>query len=308
MNYLHLIRYKNLLLIAFMQILFRYGYLALQNIPLALNDWQYGCLIFATLCIAAGGFVVNDIMDQETDAENKPHRTIVGKRITETRAYNLYFALNFLGVVIGFYLANQIEKPNFAVVFIGVSALLYLYATSFKQSLLIGNIIVAILLSLSVIIVGIFDLYPVINQENKVQMGILFAILLDYALFAFIINLIREIIKDLEDVEGDYNSGMNTLPIAIGIPKTTKLVMSICLLSIIMLLWYIDNHLMSNKLYFATIYSLLFVVSPLLFVTIKLWNANKKNQFSLMSLMLKWTIFFGILSILVINLNIKHNA
>jgi 4-hydroxybenzoate polyprenyltransferase len=308
MYYLNLIRYKNLLLIVFMQLLFRYGYLALQNIPLALNDWQYCCLIFATICIAAGGFVINDIMDQNTDAENKPHRIIIGKKITETHAYNLYFGLNITGVAIGFYLANHIEKPNFAVLFIGVSALLYLYASSFKQSLLIGNIIVAFLLSLSVIIVGVFDLYPVITIENKMQMGLLFSILLDYALFAFIINFIREIVKDLEDVKGDYSNGMNTLPIAIGISKTTKIVMSICLLSVVILLWYIDNHLMNNKLYFATIYCLLFIVSPLVFVTIKLWNANTKNQFSLMSLMLKWTIFFGILSILVINLNIKHNA
>ena len=115
-------------------------------------------------------------------------------------------------------------KPGFASIFILIAATLYFYATSLKQMMLIGNIIVALLLSFSVIIIGVFDLFPATNAENQHKWRVLFSILLDYALFAFMINFIREIVKDLEDVNGDYNQGMNTLPIALGISRTSKIV------------------------------------------------------------------------------------
>ena len=86
MNYLKLIRYQNLLMLALMQLIFRYGFLELQNIPLALADWQYCMLVLATVCIAAGGYIINNIFDVETDTENKPENVIVGKFISETKA------------------------------------------------------------------------------------------------------------------------------------------------------------------------------------------------------------------------------
>ncbi|HRA72849.1 MAG TPA: geranylgeranylglycerol-phosphate geranylgeranyltransferase, partial [Flavobacterium sp.] len=193
MNYLKLIRYQNLLMLALMQLIFRYGFLELQNIPLALADWQYGILVLATVCIAAGGYIINNIFDVQTDTENKPENVIVGKFISETKAYNLYIGFTVIGVAMGFYLSNVIEKPSFASIFIVIAATLYFYATSLKQSLLIGNFIVALLLSFSVIIIGIFDLFPITDEENRPVMGLLFSILLDYAIFAFIINFIREI-------------------------------------------------------------------------------------------------------------------
>ena len=139
-HFLKLIRYQNLLLLAFMQLLLRYGFLKLQNVPLSLADWQYGLLIASTILIAAAGYVINDIFDQGTDAVNKPKQVIVGKNISEGSAYNIYVALNIAGVGIGFYLTNVIQKPSFAAIFIVVAATLYLYATSLKQMLLIGNL------------------------------------------------------------------------------------------------------------------------------------------------------------------------
>ena len=84
MKYLNLIRYQNLLMLAFMQLIFRYGYFKFQNIPLALADWQYGLLVLSTVLIAAGGYVINNIFDQNTDNENKPQNVIVGKTVSET--------------------------------------------------------------------------------------------------------------------------------------------------------------------------------------------------------------------------------
>ena len=306
MNFLKLIRYPNLLMLAFMQLIFRYGFLKLQNIPLALNDWQYGLLVLSTVLIAAGGYVINNIFDQDTDNDNKPNNVIVGKSISETNAYSIYVALNISGVSIGFYLSNVIAKPGFAALFILIAATLYFYAINWKQMLLIGNFIVALLLSFSVIIIGIFDLFPVVNQSNQPLMANLFSILIDYAVFAFMINFIREIVKDLEDVNGDYNQGMRTLPITLGISRTAKVVSILSFIPVCAILLYINNYLM--PLLFVTIYMLLFVVGPLLYFSIKIWSASSQKEFHVLSLLLKWILLFGILSILVISLNMKYNA
>lgn len=289
-----------------MQLIFRYGFLKLQNIPLALNDWQYGLLVLSTVLIAAGGYVINNIFDQDTDNDNKPNNVIVGKSISETNAYSIYVALNISGVSIGFYLSNVIAKPGFAALFILIAATLYFYAINWKQMLLIGNFIVALLLSFSVIIIGIFDLFPVVNQSNQPLMANLFSILIDYAVFAFMINFIREIVKDLEDVNGDYNQGMRTLPIILGISRTAKVVSILSFIPVGAILLYINNYLM--PLLFVTIYMLLFVVGPLLYFSIKIWSASSQKEFHVLSLLLKWILLFGILSILVISLNMKYNA
>lgn len=293
-------------MLAFMQLIFRYVFFKFQNIPLALADWQYGLLVLSTILIAAGGYVINNIFDQNTDTINKPNTVIIGKTISETNAYNLYIGLTVAGVAIGFYLSNVILKPGFASIFILIAATLYLYATSLKQMMIIGNIIVALLLSFSVIIIGIFDLFPTIHEGNQQQLGVVFSILLDYALFTFFLNFMREIVKDIEDVDGDYNQGMNTLPIAIGKSRTAKIVFGLSIIPILFMLYYINKYLLD--LVFTTVYLLLFVVGPLFYFAVKIWTAKSKKEFHTLSMLLKWILLFGILSIVVISLNIKYNA
>ena len=293
-------------MLAFMQLIFRYGFLKFQNIPLALADWQYELLVLSTVLIAAGGYVINNIFDQETDNDNKPNDVIVGKSISETQAYNLYFALTVSGVALGFYLSNVIQKPGFASIFILIAATLYLYASSLKQMMLIGNVVVALLLSFSVIIIGIFDLYPATVIENQQQMKVFFSILLDYAIFAFMINILREMIKDIQDMDGDYNQGMNTLPIAIGKLRTCKIIFILSIIPILVILLYINKYLLD--LLWVTIYLLLFVCGPLILFTVKMLKAHTKKEFYFLSLLLKWILFFGILSVVVISLNMKYNA
>lgn len=307
MKYLKLVRYQNLLLLAFMQLIVRYGFLKFQNIFLSLADWQYALLVLSTVLIAAAGYVINDIMDQETDKENKPGKVTVGKDISENLAYNIYVGLNVIGVGIGFYLSNVIQKPSFAAIFIVIAATLYLYATSLKQMLLVGNIIVALLLSVSVLIIGVFDLLPATFDGNQYEMRVMFSILIDYAVFAFILNLIREIVKDMEDVNGDYNQGMSTLPIALGVGRTAKVAFGLGIMATVILLWYINTNLMVSKLYYAVVYGLLLIVGPMIFFIVKIWGAKSQKDFHLLSTVLKWVLFFGILSILVVNLNIVYN-
>ncbi|HLP64830.1 geranylgeranylglycerol-phosphate geranylgeranyltransferase [Flavobacterium sp.] len=308
LHFFKLIRYKNLLLLALMQLIFRLGYLEPIQIPLSLWYWQYAMLIAATVLIAAGGYIINDIMDQETDLENHPEKVIVGKYISESKAYTLYVTLTIIGVALGFILANTVNHSNLSVIFVLVATLLYFYASTLKQIAFIGNLVVASVLAFSVIIIGIFDIYPNTFDFNKDQMQMAFEILLDYAVFAFIINLVREIIKDCEDVKGDHSQGMRTLPVLIGVQKTSKIAFVLLLLPTLYLLIYIQNYLFNHNLYTSVIYIAALVVAPLIFCLVKIWSAKEKSDFHFISTVLKWIILFGILSIAVITYNTNHHG
>lgn len=308
MKYLKLVRYQNLIMLALMQVLFRYGFLKQQNIPLALTEWQYGLLVLSTVLIAAAGYIINNIFDVVSDTINKPADVVIDKGISETMAYNLYIILNISGVGIGFYLSNCIERPGFATIFILIASLLYFYSTTLKQIMLLGNIVVAFTLSMSVIIIGIFDVFPATIADNRIQMAGLFSILTDYAFFAFMINLLREIVKDIEDVNGDYNQGMNTLPIAIGINRTAKITFVLAIVPVTLLFIYIKKYFFENNLYIATLFAIVFILAPLLYFLVKIVSAKSQKDFHHLSSVLKIVLFFGILSIAVINFNIYFNA
>ncbi|WP_396163337.1 geranylgeranylglycerol-phosphate geranylgeranyltransferase [Flavobacterium sp.] len=286
-----------------MQLVFRYLFLEQSYVDLALSDFNYILLVIATVCVAAGGYVINNIMDQETDEIAKPQNRVVGVSISETVAYNWYIGLTIVGVGIGFYLSNVIYKPTFASMFILVATLLYMYATSFKQIPVLGNVVVALLLSTSIIIIGLFDILPAIDADNRFRMKEAFSILMDYAIFAFIINLIREIVKDLEDMDGDYQSGINTLPITIGIPKTKIIVGILTVISIGILAYYINSNLF--ELDYVIYYTMVFIIGPLIYFGVKLMNAETKKQLHHLSLVLKIILFFGILSVAIIVFNLK---
>ena len=307
-NYLKLIRYRHLLVLAFMQLIFRYGFLKLQNIPLALNEWQYILLVLSTVCLAAGGAIINAIFQQDSDGENKPDFLVVGKFITENTAYNLYVAFTFIGVLIGFYLSNVIQKPNFAILFILIASTLYFYASSMKNSVLVGNIIIAFVSSIYVLIIGLFDLLPVTFDVNQTVMGINFSILIDYAIFTFIITLLLEMVSDIENIEGDKSQGLSTLAIALGINKAKKVVFVLSLIPVSFVLYYMKVYLFDANLIYSLIYGIIFTIIPLIYFAIKIVKANEPKEFRHLYMILKWILFFTYLSIVVINLNIRHNA
>ncbi len=291
-----------------MQYIIRYGFLKLQNVGLALNDWMFALLVLATVLIAAAGYVINDVYDIETDEINKPGKNQIGKTISEEMGFNIFIGLNIVALIIGFYLSNKIMKTSFLGIFIISSMLLYLYATSWKKIAIVGNLIIALLTAFSVLIIGMFDIIPAIYSENEALMKTLLSILFDYALFAFLVNFLREIVKDIEDINGDYNQGMNTLPILIGTQRTAKISSVFGLAIVCVLFWYINKNLMDNGLLIATIYGLIALVAPLVFFSIKIWSAKIQKEFHLMSSLLKLVIFLGILFILIINYNIFYNA
>lgn len=295
-------------MLAMMQATLHFGFLKIQGIEVALDTFPFSLLVLATLLIAGAGYLINDIFDIETDAINKPKQCLVGTSISIKNAYNLYVAMNIVGVGIGFYLSNFIEKPNFVAIFILIATTLYVYAANLKQTTIIGNIIVSVLVACSIIIVGIFDLYPMITIDNQSFLAVVFKIILDYAFFAFMLNFLREIIKDIQDIDGDNQAGMKTLPITFGISRTMRLVFGLSIIPLILFIYYVHNYYFMNKLYYSTLYSLVFIAAPLILFTIKSFDAQSKNNFAFLSRLLKVIMFFGIFVIFIVSLEIRCNA
>lgn len=295
-NFFNLIRFKNLLLIILVQVLIKYALFESFGVDITLNHFEFILLVFATICIAAAGNVINDIYDVETDLINKPNKVIIGKTISEKTALTLFIVLNVLGVGVGFYLSNSIGRSGFSALFIIISVLLYLYATYLKQTVLIGNIIVSVLVAMSIIIVGLFDLLPAITPQNQQTQLIIFKIVFNYALFAFMINLLREIIKDIEDVDGDYKSEIRTLPVVIGKERTTILVFVLSLIPQLAIIYYVVTYLYKQLI--AVGYFLVFIIAPLLYFSILLFNAKTKKELHHLSNVLKLIMLFGVLSLL----------
>ncbi|WP_083476329.1 geranylgeranylglycerol-phosphate geranylgeranyltransferase [Lacinutrix mariniflava] len=300
MNLLNLIRWKNLLMIAVVQLLVKYALFPAFTIDTTLNPLNFFLLILATLSIAAGGYIINDIYDIETDAINKPNKVTIGTKISESIANKLYILFTFIGVCLGFYLSHKVGRPPFFGLFVIIAASLYVYASYLKQIAVAGNIVVSILVALSLLIVGIFELIPAITIQNETVQSTMLEVLTDYAIFAFLINFIREIVKDIQDVDGDHKVGMQTLPILFGKARTSKVTMALTLITIIIIVYYVTTFLYMHVE--AIAYYLIAVVGPLIYIAIKMFTAESNAQFKHISFMLKIVMIFGMLSMLLYRL------
>ncbi|MEM6517427.1 MAG: geranylgeranylglycerol-phosphate geranylgeranyltransferase [Bacteroidota bacterium] len=294
MHVLNLIRWKNLALIILVHVLIKYALLEAFEVLTVLDNLHFFLLTLSTICIAAAGNIINDIYDVDTDKVNRPNKLIIGKSISEKLAYNLFFGFNIAGVLIGFYLSNHIGKPTFFGIFVIISLLLYVYASYLKQTILIGNLVVSFLVAMSVLIVGIFDIIPAIFPQNRASQLTFFNIIFDYAVFAFLVNLVREILKDIQDIDGDYKAGMNTLPIAIGRERANKIAFAISLIPIGALIYYLAAYLYKQQ--FAILYFLIFVIAPLVYASIKILSAKDKKDYATLSTIYKLILLLGMIS------------
>jgi len=295
MKVLNLIRWKNLLMIGLVQYLIKYALLVPFGIDITLNWFGFMLLVLASVCIAAAGYVINDIYDVQTDLINKPEAVIIGKSITEKTAYTLFIIFNLIGVFIGYYLSHLVGRSGFFALFVVISGLLYIYASYLKQIILVGNIVISALVAVSLLIVGLFELLPAITTQNQETQLTFFKIIFDYAVFAFMLNLLREMIKDIEDIDGDHNAGMKTLPIAIGRIRASKIAFFTAFIPLLLIIYYLATYM--YKQIFVVLYFLIFVIAPLIYLIIKLYTAETKIDFSFLSKLCKIIMLFGMLSL-----------
>lgn len=298
---LNLIRWKNLLMIALGQIIIKYAlfepFKATFGVATTLNTFQFCLLVLATVCIAAAGYIINDIYDVETDSINNPDSLVVGKTISEATAYNWFFGFTIVGVALGFYLSHAIGRSGFFAIFVIISALLYIYSSYLKGIVFAGNLVISGLVAASIIIVGLFDLMPAITSVNQDTQQTMFKIVLDYGWFALMINFIRELVKDIEDTDGDYKAGYQTLPILLGRDRATKITFGLALIPLGFIIYYMVTYLYMNL--YAVSYFLAAVIAPLMYAIIKLFTAESKSQLRHISSVLKIVMLFGMLSLVL---------
>lgn len=293
--FLKLIRFPNLLFIAICLFLIKFSFFEHSGAATILSDFGYALLVFSNLCLGAAGYIINDLNDMAADRINKPNKVFIGNKISEKTAFTWFMVFNVLGVGTGFYLANLIGYPAFSALFIFTSGLLYIYSSYLKNVPLIGNIAVSFLVAGVAALPGIFDLLPAITSHNQAGQRLYFSILLDYSFFAFFINLLREMVKDQEDVQGDYNEGGNTLPIILGKKRTNKIIFAIGMIPLAAIIFYLYNYLFENRA--AVFYVLLLIIGPLLFFQASIWTASRKKDYSRLSTVLKIILFFGLISL-----------
>lgn len=294
-SFFRLVRFPNLLLIILTQYLLRYciilpaftaEYFITGSFPAYLSSFHFALLVFSTVLLAAGGYIINDYYDLSIDEINKPEKIIIGKTIRERTAFQAYVFLTAAGVIGGFYLAYTIHKPVMGFVNVFVAASLWMYSTQLKRKLLVGNVLIAFLSALTLLVVGLFE--PEFYRN--------FLFLTVYAGFAFLLSLTREIVKDMEDLEGDERGQVKSLPVRFGL-KRTKLVV---LLLVLGTAWLLGNTLY-NTFFTTTVLNFwnLFIFCELPFAVLLflLASASEKKDFRFISLVIKVIMLLGILSL-----------
>lgn len=297
--FFRLVRWKNLLLLIYVQLLIKLLFFTSFNAETKLSIFQFFVLLFAILLISAAGYICNDIADLKTDLINKPSKVVITKEISIEGAKRLYLITNTLGIAFGVGFCLHIQKPTYSFIFIITALLLHYYSKKLKSRPLIGNIIVSLLIAMCMLLLGLFDLNHTI--QNKTQKFVIL-VLIGVSGFAFFLNLIREIVKDIEDMNGDYNLNMRTLPILFGRNRTKNIAAILCAIPMGLLLYIIIHYSLEYK--FTVLYLLLFSLLPILYVALKLLSAKSTKDFHKLSVALKIIMFLGINSLVILSLNL----
>lgn len=302
MDYINILRPKNLLLVAVSQVLIYVLYLySILEKRITLDSELWILFILDTVIIAGSGYVINDIFDAKADMHNKIGKTYIGvNKISIRNAIIYYSILVLLGLGIAWYIAFHIDKIHLLFIYPIAVALLFLYSYIWKGSVLFGNVIVSIFCAFVPGIVLFAEIDNVIllrTQDPSVYRYYSF-IFLGYISFAFFSTMVREIIKDIEDQEGDRIAGYHTLPIVYG--EGVARLVAICM-GVLLLLSYgfwvypmIDNSLLAMSLVF------LLLVFPTIVVLYKIARAKSILDYSQISSLIKMIMIVSLIVFLCI--------
>jgi 4-hydroxybenzoate polyprenyltransferase len=306
-----LIRFPNLLIIILTQFLLRSAFIG----PFLYKDtgiepssiWDFIILVLVTLLIASGGYIINDYFDVKIDRVNKPDKTVIDRQVTARGAIASHLVINGVATLLGFYLAYRIHSISFGLIFPFIAVLLWFYSASYKRSFLWGNLIVAFLSAFVILIVWLFEFFYLRLDAGAFasvirELGSVTRVFLAYALFAFLVSLFREIIKDMEDWEGDERYGCRTLPLVIGMGRTRIIAILLMVVNIVLLGY---GMLILYRLHFtwAFWYFLILVQLPVLYLIYKVYTAKGKPDYHYASTLTKVIMLTGILSMQIISLN-----
>jgi len=296
MQIFQIIRWKNLVMIAFMQVLVKYFLLPLFRFPDSLSVLHFIFIVLASVFIAAGGYVINDIYDLEADRINKPSKVWIPIFLDLKKAKTLYLVFSLLGFLLGVLVSIFANCQMGFLLFLMPIGLLYIYAIWAKKVLIFGNLLVSLLVSYSLVLIAVFEKIPfrtAVFESLTIQTVVWMLVF-----FAFIMNLVREIVKDVEDVEGDISNGVVSIPIRLGIKKTKQIIS--VLLSFVFMSIAIISVLLYKQQPLLIAYLVFVVLLSFLFFTRQLHKAKTNTDFGKLSSYLKIIMILGMLAVFVI--------
>jgi len=296
--FLKLVRLPNLLFIALAQLLFQfciYRRLYAGVIP-ADDNYRFLLLVLASLLIAAAGYIINDYFDINIDEVNKPDRMVVDRHIHRRWAIAWHFMLSTTGILLTAIALPFFQKWYLVLANASCVALLWFYSTNFKKSLLVGNIVISLLTAWTILIIFFskLSLADAIGSQGMPHARF-FRLAFLYAGFAFIISLIREAIKDLEDVPGDQKYGCRTMPIVWG-ANAAKVYTATWLIILLGLLIVLQFYILQFRWWWTILYSVALVIIPLVLILVKLRKARSITAYHELSRWTKFVMLTGIVS------------
>jgi len=265
-----------------------------------LNMLWFSILVLSVVFISAAGYIINDYFDVQTDEINKPDKIYIGRTIKRRKAMVVHQVINIIGLLLGLACAINVGRPLLFLYHFIAAGALWFYSAQLKRKLAIGNIVVSLLIGL-VVWLGIA--YEIKGVNDKMGWAIAANLLsygAIYSTFAFTINLMREIVKDAEDFEGDQLISSNTIPIRFGLKNTIKVLMALALFTAFLIFGYCQILLQMLNINNPILYWLLNLIAlfPFIYLFLKLKKADTKADFSSISSLLKVIMLFGIFSML----------
>ncbi|MEI6346939.1 MAG: geranylgeranylglycerol-phosphate geranylgeranyltransferase [Bacteroidota bacterium] len=306
-TYFRLFRGLNLVFIVLVMYILRYflivPWLRICNNAPFLTDDLFNLMVLAVVFITAAGYVINDYYDQIIDGINKSSKQIVGVLVSPNVANILFWVFSILGSILGIYISFRIGHINLGSIFMITSFMLYYYSLKYKRLLLWGNLVVAFLSAMVILMPWLFEFFAQLSSpstflSNNQCMNVIRQISFILFGFAFLMTLIREWIKDMEDIEGDKKGERISLPIRFGI-KSTKLITLSTILIVLLTAGILQFLLIKNNYSSLAYYSIATISAPLLYLSSKLWTAKNQSDFHFASTISKLIMLMGILFLIL---------
>ena len=294
----NLLRAPNLLIIAITFFIVRYlvfiPVYAAYSITAGMGSFYFLLLVTDTIIIAAAGYISNDYFDSVTDSVNKPEKQYIGKLISPGSALAIALSLSVVALLLSIWLTIKVKSYLPAMLLLFALLVAWWYAIKLKKSFLWGNIAVACMSAGTIVMAWLIEKQSseVTDEPNRIITLIITAI----SIFAFLLSLLREIVKDVEDIEGDRLIKCRSLPIVKGI-KFTKTVLLLFVILTIILLLVTQFYLLHHSKIVAVVWLLAAVEIPLIYFVFSLLKSKVKQDFHKLSTILKWIMLGGIASI-----------
>jgi len=293
----------NLFFIALTQILFHIAVLDTILLPLgtrpSIDSLNFILLVVSSVLLAAAGYIINDYFDINIDQINKPTANVVDKIVSRRWAMAWHFVLSGVGILLSAWVA---WRTGFWYILLGnfmCVVLLFGYSVSLKRKLLFGNILISLLTAWVILVIGLAEFTSPVFTSSKIveASGKIIRISLLYSGFAFISSLIREAIKDIEDMQGDEKYGCRTMPIVWGV-NSAKVYIAVWLVVILALLIILQVYVARFEWWWAMTYSIVFIIGPFVIIFLQLYKAKDQKDYHRLSNWTKLVMLTGILSMI----------